>query len=430
MFDRTAIARSTTHERDSRRVAFAGFGALGILAFGFALIAGQARADLNTDPGAHLLNTGYGVTGEFAMPEEADAGAEDSLPGADQVDAPATLKTAHPGTHVEPHPEPTRDQQDGDAPSPGETGKAPRPTEAHALSKAAPQKPTAVVRVTSADKLSDLFRRIGYRLDHVHEYGAVPPVLLASLPRDFRRIDAGPRRKQMFIKTVLPLILHANDQILADRARLIALRDRIEEGETIASEDSQWLARMVDGYGLDRKSPAAVIGEIDFYALLRRVDAVPPSLAIAQAAEESGWGTSRFAREGNALFGQRTYRGGRPGLVPKARPKGKTFKVRAFDQLADGVMAYMVNLNTHWAYDDFRAARAEMRRTGTGGLNGHALAGTLKNYSERGGDYIRGIRALMRYNRLSRYDHVTFDDLPVLPSDAELNPPNRYFPGA
>ena len=147
-------------------------------------------------------------------------------------------------------------------------------------------------------------------------------------------------------------------------------------------------------YGLD---------SLDFDALLKRVDIVPPSLAIAQAAEESGWGTSRFAREGNALFGQRAYKASKKGIVPKERPDGTNFRVRAFDHLIDGVKAYVHNLNSHFAYEDFRDLRATLRAE-TGHIDGYALAGSLLRYSERGEDYINTIRVIMRVNSLQVFD--------------------------
>ena len=142
--------------------------------------------------------------------------------------------------------------------------------------------------------------------------------------------------------------------------------------------------------------------------MVRRIDVIPPSLALAQAAEESGWGTSRFARQGNAIFGQRTWRD-QAGLEPARRAKGETFKVRAFSSLIDGIMSYTRNLNSHVAYDEFRRAREAQRRNG-GGPNGYALATTLKRYSERGAAYIKTLRMLMRVNNLQGFDRVRLDD--------------------
>ncbi len=144
------------------------------------------------------------------------------------------------------------------------------------------------------------------------------------------------------------------------------------------------------------------LAELDVAELVRRVDIIPPSLALAQAAEESGWGTSRFAREGNAIFGQRVWRGSN-GMVPGRRDEGETFRVRAYDQLIDGVMSYARNLNGHVAYDDFRRSREKQRQSGQM-PHGYELALSLLSYSERGAKYLTTIRKIMRVNGLQNFD--------------------------
>jgi len=251
-----------------------------------------------------------------------------------------------------------------------------------------------VTMADSTGKLWDLFREIGYEIDGVREHGRVPRLFLASMPADLRELTRVSKRKITFIKSTLPLILHVNELILQDRQRLKSIRDGMSDGAAVSSEDKAWLEDIADLYGADRPDPGT---------LLKRVDIIPPSLAIAQAAEESGWGTSRFAREGNALFGQRAYKANKKGIVPHERGEGKAFKVRAFDHLIDGVKAYAHNLNSHFAYKDFRAARAGMRAA-TGEIDGYGLAGALERYSERGGDYISTIRVIMRANTLKVFD--------------------------
>jgi Bax protein len=140
--------------------------------------------------------------------------------------------------------------------------------------------------------------------------------------------------------------------------------------------------------------------QIDFAALLRRADVVPPSLAITQSILESGWGTSRFARQGNALFGQRTWSAGTRGMDPQ---KAEGFKVRAFDSLLGSVEAYVRNLNTSGAYADLRRQRARMRAADRR-IDGYQLAGALTKYSEEGQTYVRKLRGLMRHNGLGAFD--------------------------
>jgi len=252
-------------------------------------------------------------------------------------------------------------------------------------------------RIVSAADLAAIFRRIDYRLSGVGA-GArpVPRIVIDRIPADLADMRSAAERKQVFIKMMLPLVLAANERILADRRRILEIRDRV--GGRLAAlgpGERAWLEQTSRRYGLER---------IDFSALLRRVDMIPPSLALAQAAEESGWGTSRFVREGNALFGQRTFKPG-TGLVPRRRDDGARHEVRVFSRLFDSIMSYMVNLNTHEAYREFRLSR-ERQRNILGRLDGWVLAGALTRYSERGQAYVRTIRSIIEANGLRALDQA------------------------
>ncbi len=257
--------------------------------------------------------------------------------------------------------------------------------------------PGAGARTVSAADLADIFRSIDYRLGGVGA-GArpVPRIVIDRIPADLADMRSASERKQVFIKMMLPLVLAANERILGDRREILALRDRVG-GRLAALSPTErvWLERKCRRYGLKA---------LDFEALLRRVDMIPPSLALAQAAEESGWGTSRFVREGNALFGQRTFKRG-AGLVPERREDGQRHEVRVFSRLLDSIMSYMTNLNSHAAYREFRLSR-ERERSVLGRLDGWALAGTLTRYSERGEDYVRAIRSIIEANGLRALDRA------------------------
>ena len=243
-------------------------------------------------------------------------------------------------------------------------------------------------------KLSDTFNSLGYDLKSVLSGDdEVPRLFLASLPEDFAKIREVAERKALFFRTVLPLILQVNEEILADRRRLWNLRYRMRTGLRLEAADRLWLIVMAERYG---------VGEGDVDALLRRVDIIPASLALAQAAEESGWGTSRFAREGNAIFGQWTFARDR-NLVPLRRDNGKIHKVRAFGTLLDGAKAYAKNLNTHRAYRGFRELRAGIRRSGQP-VEGAVLARTLLSYSERRAAYVKTLLTIIAANSLSTLD--------------------------
>jgi Bax protein len=225
---------------------------------------------------------------------------------------------------------------------------------------------------------------------------AVPRVLAASMPGDLA--DASPtERKQRFVELVLPLILAVNEEIAADRAQLVALGVHVVDGEAVTPEQADWLSAVARHYEVPLTGDAAA----DIADLLNRVDAVPPSLALAQAALESGWGTSRFALEGNALFGERTW--GKGGLMEIGAGEETAHRARSFDRLLDGVTAYMQNLNSHPAYAEFRRARAELRDEGQL-PTGVALVAHLTSYSERGNAYVRAVRNLIRANDFGAHD--------------------------
>lgn len=239
-----------------------------------------------------------------------------------------------------------------------------------------------------------------YDLERVRAGLAPAPRLqIETIPEALARIEAGPARKEAFLAVLLPLVLEANDEVLSDRARAADYRARLSRGARLAPSSRKWLDAQFARYRVEKG---------DFATLMRRMDIVPPSLALAQAAIESGWGASRFAQEGNALFGQWTWDDDAPGLDPDARPEGMTHRIRAFDTPLDAVRAYLVNLNRHAAYGGFRALRAQQRRAGR--LDGAALAGGLEAYSEKGQAYIDLVRQVIDGNALSAFDRVRLAD--------------------
>ncbi len=248
----------------------------------------------------------------------------------------------------------------------------------------------------SAYILDKTFTDMGYDLDQVRS-GAqrVPRVFLASMPGDIGKIREVPRKKALFFKTVLPLILKANGEIQEERRRLWDMKSRLEKSEVLPAKDRLWLIIMFERYRVER-------GELS--ELLKRVDIIPVSLALAQAAEESGWGTSRFTREGNAMFGQWTTAEGE-GLVPKKRENGKTHKVKAFESLLHSARAYVWNLNTHKAYRGLRTLRQQLRKKGAL-IRGMSLVESLIRYSERGEEYVKDIRSLITKNKLKYFDEA------------------------
>lgn len=232
----------------------------------------------------------------------------------------------------------------------------------------------------AAQQLLSEFMARGYTMTRLRGTAdeIVPRVILTRLP-DLNALGAMEERKALFIQALLPLILAENSRIEDDRALLIAITERVEAQDELDAEQLQFLADIADRYN----------GRPDDLAdLLRRVDVIPPSLAIAQAALESGWGTSRGARMMQSLFGEMT------------GPSGA--RIRGFPDLASAVRAYALILNSHRAHGRFRQARADMRARGE--FDPIELVGYLERYSTLGAVYIRNVRQMIRDNDLRALD--------------------------
>jgi len=262
-----------------------------------------------------------------------------------------------------------------------------------------------VVEPADTQALEFVFGTVGFDLKDVRR-GAdlVPAIYVSSLPDDLGFIDEVGRKKKLFFSTVLPLVLSANERVARDRARLIRLRDRVLDGASLHDSERDWLLRLADRYGVT--SPEEIDRPL-LDVLVRRVDVVPVSLALAQAAVESGWGSSRFARHGNALFGQRAWSDDQ-GIVPHERTDSEGHVVRKYDTLLSSVSSYIHNLNTHPSYSDFRRHREAMRTSGER-LDGKRLAGGLLAYAEIGERYVEILRQVIEKNRLTELDDASLN---------------------
>ena len=223
-----------------------------------------------------------------------------------------------------------------------------------------------------------------------------------------------PQKKEIFYRLMLPLIMHANEMVMERRERLLETQAMLAELKSISDQDLELirqgavLLRVMDAEDADALSPgsselADVIDE-----LLYKLDIIPNGLALGQAAYESGYGTSRFAVEGNALFGQWTYGG--KGLVPEQQRKELgDHRIASFDWPFDSVRGYFINLMSHPAYEDFRQLRAKLRAEGKP-LTSLDLADGLVNYSERGQEYVETLKGIIRVNKLDVADDAVFRD--------------------
>ena len=253
---------------------------------------------------------------------------------------------------------------------------------------------TDTVRL-NASTIKQLFEDTKYSLKDVRKTKLVKPVALTLLPNEIKMIENTSKRKEFFIQIVLPLILKENSNI----KRLFSIINKSNNTDL----EKKWLERKYKQYGIPSK---------DLSTLKIRMDEIPVSLALAQAAKETGWGTSRFAQEGNALFGQWTWSG--EGLKPKDADKNEGHKVMKFNVLQASVRAYQRNLNTHATYKEFRKERAKLRDDGKP-LDSMRLSEFLNKYAETGNQYVEVLQKIIKQNNLQ-----DFDDAKLLPSSIEL----------
>lgn len=225
------------------------------------------------------------------------------------------------------------------------------------------------------------------------------PSYVSNAIPDFKAYKSIIKKKQAFFAFMLPMVKQENARLLRHRQRLIALQSLLQQGELLLAADKQWLITLEKKYRLSREqfTTSQLLTQ-----LLSRVDIVPPSLALSQSANESAWGTSRFALQANNLFGQWCFSKG-CGVIPRLRPEGASYEVASFSAPVDSVVSYMHNLNTNSAYNYFRELRTALRTQNTT-VSGDVLAEGLMSYSIRGEHYIDEIRQMIRINGLALYD--------------------------
>ncbi len=249
--------------------------------------------------------------------------------------------------------------------------------------------PEDTVRL-SASTIEQLFKDTNYSLSEVRKTKKVKPIRLSLLPNEMKSIESSVKRKSLFIKIILPLVLEENNRITIDRKKLFSILNKNKNSK----DEIKWLNQKFKQYGVVNK---------DLATLKVRMDIIPVSLAIAQAAKETGWGTSRFAIEGNALFGQWTWSG--EGIKPAGADTDATYKVMKFNVLKASVRAYQRNLNTHSSYKKFRFVRAQLRDDNKK-LDSLKLAEYLDNYAQTGTEYTKVLKQIIQQNQLQDFDEV------------------------
>ncbi|MDX2481880.1 MAG: glucosaminidase domain-containing protein [Desulfuromusa sp.] len=256
-----------------------------------------------------------------------------------------------------------------------------------------------ILKTSLAKDLEQEFQRHSYHLDDLDR--GVPPLILQTMPRDLSDIQSSNRKKRLFFKSLLPMILLANNEIRLERKQILELKSSVNNGLSLNESQLQNLTTLAKRYKI---KSATLTSEQAFKELLLRVDTIPAGLALAQAANESAWGTSRFSQLANNLFGEWTFKPG-TGIVPEGRPEGAIYEVRRFENVYESIRSYLQNLNTHFAYKELRQLRVKARNAGQP-LDGSKLAEGLFRYSIRGDDYIKDLQLLIRTNRLERFAAV------------------------
>ena len=236
----------------------------------------------------------------------------------------------------------------------------------------------------------NLFKDVEYDLGKVRSQKLVKPIYFTQFPRDLDALQSTKLKKETFIKIVLPLIVAENEKILADRKKLTILSDK----KYTTDLEKQWIRQKLLEYKVKKG---------DLNELLIRMDVIPTSIALAQAAKESGWGTSRFALEGNAIFGQWTWSG--QGIAPLDRDSNKKHKILKFPILRASVKAYQNNLNTHKSYLKFREKRSILKEKNKK-VVGLELTDTLNNYAQTGSEYTDTLNQIIKQNRLLDFEPV------------------------
>ena len=231
------------------------------------------------------------------------------------------------------------------------------------------------------------------RIDQIRETKTIPNIKVTQLPKDLKSIKSIKNRKDLFIKITLPLIVQENNKLLSLNKNIKLLKGSFDQ---ISRKEAVWVQNLMEEYKADTLD-----------SLIIKVDEIPVSLALAQAAIESGWGTSRFAYEGNALFGQYIWGKTNNGIIPNERETDAKYKIKSFNSLTESVASYMKNLNSNFHYNEFRINRFVLRSNKLP-LRGAYLAEYLSSYSIED-DYIDKIKNIIEINDFQDFENLSID---------------------
>lgn len=258
---------------------------------------------------------------------------------------------------------------------------------------------TLTVKPSSYSQIQQVFDQLDYRWTTLDQ--GVPDIAVHNFPADLSTVANVKQKKHLFFLSLLPMVLTQNEKVLQQRDQLKRLLAQYDKEKTLSAHDSDWIKRLMKEY---RFSNDPLSNKAHRRQLLSRVDMIPTALVLAQAANESAYGTSRFAQQANNIFGEWTFIPG-TGIVPKGRPAGETYEVKKFSSLSDSIQSYINNLNTHHAYSELRASRETMRNKQQP-LQAFYLAEGLLNYSTRRDAYVTEIQTMINYNQLSQLAQI------------------------
>lgn len=248
--------------------------------------------------------------------------------------------------------------------------------------------------ISQADEMLEIFKKYEFSVDSFLNDESANLIIFSSLPDDFMEIKSVNERKKLFINTLLPIIYSENLKILEDRKKILDWWNE-SQGENFSRDFwPSWLFELSERY----ETSDSNLGN-----LLMKVDVIPISMALAQAAIESGWGTSRYLREGNAIYGQYTFEKDK-GIRPERRESNEKFFIKRFSNLSESTRSYFKNINTHRAYVDFREERKKLRMNGVK-LSGVKLVKFLTSYSERRDEYVKDVENIIQSNNFMKFDN-------------------------
>lgn len=277
---------------------------------------------------------------------------------------------------------------------------------------------TQTVKPTSYAQIQQLFDQFDYSWTTLDQ--GVPDITVHNFPADLSTVANVKQKKHLFFLSLLPMVLTQNEKVLQQRDQLKRLLTQYDKTQTLSARDKDWIKRLMKQY---RFSNDPLNNGAHRKQLLSRVDMIPTALVLAQAANESAYGTSRFAQQANNIFGEWTFIPG-TGIVPKGRPAGETYEVKKFSSLSDSIQSYINNLNSHHAYSELRASRETMR-SNQQPLQGFYLAEGLLNYSTRRDAYVTEIQTMINYNQLSQLAQLERRKKGAFVADASVRKPSK-----